>query len=50
MKPLYQYVDQSPPSSMPTGGFGSTSGAGSANAISIAFSGSVKSITLIPDW
>ena len=35
---------------IPTGGFGSTSGAGSANAISFAAAGFVKSITLMPDW
>ena len=50
MLPLYQYVDQSPPSSIPTGGLGLTSGAGSANAISCASAGSVKSTTEMPDW
>jgi hypothetical protein len=46
MRPLYQYVDQSPPRMRLVG----LSGAGSANAISFAFAGSVKSTTEIPDW
>jgi hypothetical protein len=41
---LYQYVDQSPPSWV------GTSGSGSAKPTSVAFAGSVKSTTLIPDW